>query len=74
MPMELVSDTLIRTLAPDRPDALGISVARFKGNDDGAQLVLDVVCQDSAEGESLCRGPRVQAIKDGFKLFVHSER
>jgi hypothetical protein len=69
--IQIVTDTLIVTNDPTRPDAIGLSVAKVP-DQGGTRLVMDTLCHNSPEGQEYCHTLPVQAVRDGFKGYVEA--
>jgi len=67
--LQVVTNTRLLTTEPIRPDTIGLSVIRTP-DQEGAHIIMDVLCHNSPEGQKYCRTSQVQAVLDGFKDYV----
>ncbi|CAK0768223.1 putative DUF4124 domain-containing protein [Gammaproteobacteria bacterium] len=67
--LQIVNNTHLVTSEPTQPNTIGLSVTRIPDSG-GARLVLEVLCNNSPEGQKYCRTPQVQAVRNGFKAYV----
>ena len=70
--IQLVTDAILMTTAPDDDEDIGITVTRIPGKDSSAELFLDLQCKNSPMGEDLCSSSAAIEIRNGFKPFIAS--
>jgi len=70
-PIILESDNLLVTAHPGNSQEIGVSVARVaRTTGDGQRLFLDVQCSQTLQGNLVCAGSRVAALRSGFRETV----
>jgi hypothetical protein len=67
-PIDLAADRILVTAPPRELKDISITVSRLVDKDlGGERIFMDVQCVRFSEGREFCRGPEVQAIRDGFR-------
>ncbi|NVJ51522.1 MAG: hypothetical protein HWE13_01325 [Gammaproteobacteria bacterium] len=67
--LEIVTDTIILTSAPKQDSEVGISFSRLPGKTE-TQIILEVTCNNTDAGKSLCQSVEARKIAHGFDDFV----
>lgn len=70
--LEIVTDTLILTGKPQQQTDIALAFSMVPERDQGSQLVLEVSCHNSDEGNALCDSERVRQILGGFESYLRS--
>ena len=70
--LEIVTDTLILTGKPVKETDITLAFSKVPEREQGSQVVLEVSCHNSDEGNALCAGDRVRQIVNGFESYMNS--
>lgn len=70
--LEFVTDTLIMTGKPLKESDISVAFSKVPERDQGSQVVLEVSCHNSDQGNALCSSERVRDIVNGFEGYMSS--
>ncbi|WMS85711.1 hypothetical protein [Pleionea litopenaei] len=70
--LEIVTDTIILTSAPKQDSEVGLSFSRLPGKTE-TQIILEITCNNTEAGESLCKSSEARKLSQGFKDFVEGQ-
>ncbi|NVK22473.1 MAG: hypothetical protein HWD86_08130 [Kangiellaceae bacterium] len=68
--LEVVTDTLIITGKPQNQDQIGLSMTRLPGENESMQIVLEIDCFNSAQGQSLCNSDKALLVRQKFVDYL----
>lgn len=71
--LEIITDTLILSSKPRQDKDISLSLARIPEKEDRMQIVLEVDCFDSTEGNAFCESQAVEEVKQEFVPYLSSK-
>ncbi len=71
--LEIITDTLILSSKPRQENDISLSLARIPEKEDRMQIVLEVDCFDSDQGNALCESLTVEEMKQEFVPYLSSK-
>lgn len=70
--LEIVTDSLILSGKPMSDRDLSIAFSKVPDRDKGAQIILEISCNNGEAGQALCNGERGKKVIDGFAPYIDS--
>jgi hypothetical protein len=67
-PIRLSGSFILATATPRKDDEYSLTLSRLPDREgSGVRLFLDLQCRDTTQGRELCDGPRIKAVREGFR-------
>jgi hypothetical protein len=67
-PIRLSGSYILATATARKDEEYSLTLSRLPDRDGtGVRLFLDLQCRDTTQGRELCEGPRVRAVREGFR-------
>jgi len=73
-PIQVLTETLIVTQAPTKDTDISLTASKVPDKQMNYTIQLEITCNDSPDGNSVCIGDRVKEIKAGMIRFINTYR